>query len=1746
MAEQLETTPTTLTDPDTPGISPEKHGSLFGGAMTEEVLASSRKVLSRHRGSGAFTGLQQWFTPPQGAQLISSVFGGPDSVLDPTAGAGSLLAPYPEARRFGIEIDGDHANDAPYTAVHGDAQSVVPMLRAAGVRFAAVAANPPFGLAWRDPIHASKGSPNREINSTLLTYLWSLDLLSVHGQGALICGTDRLRKEILSRPEGAGVYAIVDIEGEFFDGVSLPVSIAFFVHPKNRHANRPALSDASGMGSQPPNNTPEVFRASRSELPYEATAVIEARGRLTERVSSLGTFASSLESAFNTVAREHAERAKDARRARAKHRHDLTLKGDKVGVGLSAYAQLALAGAGIAADIRQLANQHVAYFGQNKRDWVKVQKARKAGHLKVAPELEQRVEKVLAEAEFLSTPLFPLKPQMRLGWLNDLDRISCKKSDPERGYESGEVYDLFTASRVSTQVERRVVERKNGEPELRKFETDRKILSVKIGTHTLDESNENIQYLTDHFDIPDPGDVGTRFPEVVSDRRELLKHIARKNDFKWKLFQLEHMSRLLVKQRGMLAHEQGLGKCVAGDTPVLVNGALLKAADVWERYSETQTTSDDEGEWAEPTEALLTTALADGKMSPATVSKLYRQKVGEWGRRVTLDDGSRITITNRHKLHRHDGWTLDIEAGDRVSVPRTIAWEGKPEDEDLAELLAWQIAEGYETPHLGRVLITQKDVARLARLRKLALRVGETYDLDMHSLPIHQPAARTPFIGIYSRRYRTWLEREFGYRWGGKSAAKRIPDRLVAADKKTLRIFLRAFLAAEASVSPKMRIVELTSASSVLMDQVSLMLRRFGIWMRVTPKSKYATNGSGTRRTYYTGIVGGESLRLLDELVGIDDSTKAKKLSLVASAVCNGNVGGVPVADVIQEARRATGLPWLHLTTSRAYAFNSGGASPRAALKIAAKLRAAASHGAGGRWRGPKGKPATQATLDSYKKVDREKLLALADKLTARAERDVYYARVASVEPVWLEGYVYDFEVAGHHNYVAGGMMAHNTIQLMGLTEATIRLGADPQALFVIPQDLMNQWIREGKKFFKRRFEVISNPTEARDVARRAKAGEPGWFLTYFEALSLVGRRREVLPHEPLDHKESLRRRLHDYRQAKKDGSLPDQETDREPMEESAQGLAQGRILLPGTLPEDSARYRIACRPTTPRPKKLPSPSPLPAPAAVNNPYPAEARDEDDELLVASSRVACPRCGADTYNGWDGAVCNAKKRCVSHARGECPDDRTGCIMKGCGYTHRNLLVKPAYSHLTRAFKNGVVCVDEVSEIRGDDSLRSKSIRAIAAGPHRYGATGTPLSNFIADAFWGLWFSLGAASPLFPYDYHGKAKFESDFCVIEYMNGRADDGEDHLRKRRTILPQITNVSQFWRLAQPGVSRCRKEQTDEPIVERTHHPITVPMGVAQKKMHAFWLTKFADYFRWKYPEHPMAVNGLVDKWAAALGQLWHLERAATLPASDASSTEWDEARDALDTPSNWTPANMKVLELAMKHAASGEKVLIGSDLILTGKWLADRLCEKGIRAVHITEERGSGEDRKIGTKNPRKRAREIDEFVTGDAQVLCAGVAAMKLGHNLDVASTVILTGLPYSFMVADQFIARVHRLTSKHPVSIYTVIPKGSLTERKWTLLKDKGGTSDLAFDGELSVQPEKPINWNKVLAEMKAAGIRSDGTEVLEADIEAAWRKLAPVVRLRPSRDIRPSRHEQPPLPPDLLAAGDYVQSSLF
>ena len=70
----------------------------------------------------------------------------------------------------------------------------------------------------------------------------------------------------------------------------------------------------------------------------------------------------------------------------------------------------------------------------------------------------------------------------------------------------------------------------------------------------------------------------------------------------------------------------------------------------------------------------------------------------------------------------------------------------------------------------------------------------------------------------------------------------------------------------------------------------------------------------------------------------------------------------------------------------------------------------------------------SRAAVIAARKVSPDELERAAKALECRVEREVYYARVVNVEDVVLNGWVYDLEVPEHHNFVAGGVLAHNTV----------------------------------------------------------------------------------------------------------------------------------------------------------------------------------------------------------------------------------------------------------------------------------------------------------------------------------------------------------------------------------------------------------------------------------------------------------------------------------------------------------------------------------------------------------------------------------------------------------------------------------------------------------------------------------------------------------------------------------------------
>ncbi len=1140
-----------------------KGARLFGGATSAEALASSASVL-RPTGHLAAKGLQQHYTPIEAAELAGRVLHAhATNVVDLTAGDGALMAAWPAGRRYGIEIDADQIACGDYHAIHGDLQRVYPLLRLARVTFPAVVLNPPFGLDWTD-------QAGKTINSTALAFRYGLGLLADSGQGVLVAGRDRFRRDVLTRPEGRGVYAVLECHG-LFDGVTLACVVAFFCQPDAHEAHGPAPWQ-------------QVQRAELLETADWITAQRTERCRylpMPWRPHTGGV--DSQAELWKTIAAEHARRRRAAQQ-RAAASHDLTITGRRVRVALGSFALIALGQTRSLEAIRRLHGHSVSYFAYNAREWQRVLHAQADGILTVEPKLAAAVERVITDARRQLVPNYPIKPQQRLGYLDDLDSITCLVDDPERGFVAGERYPLAVKSKVKQEFGTKLYTGRDGDQHERRYRHERKLLQIDIGRHCFDEEPAEIAYILEHFDVPDPGDLAALYPDDVEAMRDVLRAIQADyglngvegplpdGRIRWafKHFQIEDLARMLIKRRGLLSWEQGLGK----------------------------------------------------------------------------------------------------------------------------------------------------------------------------------------------------------------------------------------------------------------------------------------------------------------------------------------------------------------------------------------------------------------------------------------------------------------------------------TLGMMGLAVALERLGVQDAALFVVPQDLIPQWRDEAHRFFGRTLTLIESPAHARRVAKHVAAGGAGWFIVHMEGLSLTGKRDESL-----GAPKGARSRRHDR-----------------PM-----------LIV---HPSDYARL-------TPEQR---------ARAIKHTDVTPAGSDNARHLTTAEACPSCLGVGGTAEQANAPATWNGR-RCLA-----------------CGYVHTRVRVHTAGHWLATAFRRGVIFVDEIQNA-GGDSLRSDAVCGLQSD-HKFGGTGTPIKNYVNDAFKPLWWSLGNASERFPYDFHGgRAAFERDFCVIEYLFGSGEHDSDRVTMRK-VLPRVTNLSMLWRLLCGGMIRRRKEDTGEPLVPCTIHPIWVPAGTSQAAMNAAWADRFATMFAQRNPDHPLVEAGAVERFEAALGLLWKLEYASTLPAAD-PDLDWliqhaanADERELLQRVSNWTPANLKALELAMRHARDGEKVVVFSDLIETGRWVCQQLQTRGVRAAHIVEDR----DGKAATKNPRKRAQAIRDFRFGDTHVLCVGIKAVKQGHNLDTANTAIFVGQEWSHEAKAQAMARVHRLSSTKPVNIYVPMPTGPfLAAKKHELLNDKGASSDLALDGQLIEQDEREITWQQVIEQMKRHGITATGDEIPEATIKTTW-----------------------------------------
>jgi superfamily II DNA or RNA helicase len=435
--------------------------------------------------------------------------------------------------------------------------------------------------------------------------------------------------------------------------------------------------------------------------------------------------------------------------------------------------------------------------------------------------------------------------------------------------------------------------------------------------------------------------------------------------------------------------------------------------------------------------------------------------------KVTTSRGNWLEGTTEHPFLTVRGGLLawvpagELQVGDLVAMASRVPAAQTPAEQftpELAELLAWQVAEGHERPDTPSLTISQHDRTVLERLQTLFRQVVPSSD----SGHIHD---RKKALCIWSVDYCRLLQ-TIGYAWGKKSAGKALPQCAFSASHSTVVTVLRSLFDAEGNAEPAC--ISFTSASSSLIDQVQYLLLQLGVRSAQHYAMKCATNGSRIYRPYGRLTISGYDLEEYSRSVGFSYAHKQAKLVAAAGKKRNPNCG-VPAGFALDRLRQLGLLKSCGVgtvaTTTVSYHLADRLCTGIRALTTDTGLVRYREILAGKRRAGPLARKQCANVVAAVEQY-RDELARLEHAVQKMRDYDLRFEAVASVERGQFGGYVYDIEVDcddyDDKNYVAGSgaFVVHNSLGSLAAAEAY----GQPYTA-IVPAALRPTYLAERKKF---------------------------------------------------------------------------------------------------------------------------------------------------------------------------------------------------------------------------------------------------------------------------------------------------------------------------------------------------------------------------------------------------------------------------------------------------------------------------------------------------------------------------------------------------------------------------------------------------------------------------------------------------------------------------------------------------------
>lgn len=324
-------------------------------------------------------------------------------------------------------------------------------------------------------------------------------------------------------------------------------------------------------------------------------------------------------------------------------------------------------------------------------------------------------------------------------------------------------------------------------------------------------------------------------------------------------------------------------------------------------------------------------------------------------------------------------------------------------------------------------------------------------------------------------------------------------------------------------------------------------------------------------------------------------------------------------------------------------------------------------------------------------------------------------------------------------------------------------------------------------------------------------------------------------------------------------------------------------------------------------------------------------------------------------------------------------------------------------------------LDEAQYIKNQKTQNAKAVKAIHSA-RRFALTGTPMENRLSE----LWSIFDFLMPGFLYTY---TRFKNRFELPAVK-----DGDTAAVKRLSAV------------VAPFLMRRLKADVLTELPPKTEQVLSAQMTDEQQELYA----ACAAQIKHRIGEE-VAAGTFEKSKLSVLSLLTRLRQLCCDPALCVEDFKGNSCK------------REACLEVLTQAKEAGHRVLLFSQFTSMLALLEEDLQKAGIRYLKL-----------IGSTPAAERARLVNEFNGGDADVFLISLKAGGTGLNLTGADTVVHYDPWWNVAAEQQATDRAHRIGQKKSVQVIRLVAKDTVEEKILRLQETKQQLADAVLSGGIT------------------------------------------------------------------------------